>query len=48
MKIRCSLCHFVYDELPPTEDSPDEISGVCDGCVKREGLIKPTGEMGEN
>ncbi len=44
MKIRCALCHAVYDEAPDLEDSPAEIKGVCDECVKREGLIPSKGE----
>ena len=48
MKFRCVLCHAIYDEVAPCEDSPAEAKGVCAECAKREGLIPPTGEPNEN
>ncbi len=47
MKFRCVLCHDIYDEVEPHEDSPAEAAGVCAECARREGLV-PTGEKNEN
>ena len=47
MKFRCVICHDIYDEVKPHEDSPEFANGVCAECARREGLVPLGGVDGD-